>query len=240
MQPELPELAPKIILAVAAHPDDLEFGASGSVAKWIREGAKVHYLICTDASKGTSDTSISPAQLIKTRRDEQRAAAAILGVSSVTFLDYEDGLTEATKELKRDIAREIRRRRPDTVVALDPKLLYDENIGYINHSDHRNVGLATMDAIYPLARDHLSFPELLEEGFPPHNVAEILFTGGFNHNYLIDITATYEIKLAALAAHASQIDMTEPPVWLDQMSRALGAEAGYERAEAFIRLRLFA
>lgn len=240
MDRDIPELKPKIVLAIGAHPDDLEFGASGSVGKWISDGAEVHYLICTDASKGSDDLEITTAHLIELRRDEQRAACKILGVKTVTFLDNEDGITSASNELKRDIAREIRRVKPDTVVAQDPKQLYDASFGYINHNDHRNVGLAAMDAVYPLARDHLSFPELMAEGFEPHKVADLLFMGGIgDHNFIVDISQTYEIKLKALGAHASQIDISEPPVWMDMISRSLGAEGGFERGEGFIRLNMF-
>lgn len=239
MERKLPPFDPKIILAISSHPDDLEFGASGSVAKWIRNGVQVHYLICTDASKGSSEGSISPAQLIRLRRDEQKAAAEILGVKSVTFLDYEDGVTEASPALKRDIAREIRRHKPDTVVTRDPKELYNAAIGYINHNDHRNVSLATMDVVYPLARDHLSFPELMAEGFEPYLVADLLFMPFDEPSYIVDITGTYEIKLKALAAHASQVDMDSVSGWLDTGSKMTGAKGRFARGEGFIRLNMF-
>jgi LmbE family N-acetylglucosaminyl deacetylase len=240
MERDIPKLEPKVVLCVAAHPDDLEFGASGSVARWVKDGAEVHYLICTDASKGSDDVNITSTELITIRREEQRAACKILGVKTVTFLDYEDGVTQPSNELKRDIAREIRRIKPDTVVTMDPKQLYDASFGYVNHNDHRNVGLCAMDAVYPLARDHLSFPELLAEGFEPHKVADLLFMGTFSDlNCYVDITETYDIKLKALGAHASQINMEEPPPWLDEMSRQLGKQGGFDRAEGFIRLNLF-
>ena len=239
MEREIPELEPRVVLAVAAHPDDLEFGTSGSVARWVAGGAAVHYLICSDGSKGSDDPNLTSAQLIELRRDEQRAAAKILGVASVTFLDYEDGLVGATPALKRDIAREIRRIKPDTVVAQDPAMLYLADLGIINHNDHRAVGLAAMDAVYPLARDHLSFPELEAEGFAPHKVKDLLLMGFENHNYYVDITATYETKLKALAAHASQVDITAVRGRLDAMSGRLGERGGFERAEGFIRLHMF-
>lgn len=239
MERKLPPFEPKIILAVAAHPDDLEFGASGSVAKWIADGAEVHYLICTDASKGSNDLTITPADLISLRRGEQEAAANILGVSSVTFLNFEDGMTEASAALKRDISREIRRIKPDTVVGQDPKELYNADFGYINHNDHRNVGLATMDAVYPLARDHLSFPELMAEGFQPHNVKYLLFMSFDNPTFIVDISNTYETKLKALAAHTSQVNIDEASVWLEPSTKMIGQKGGYERGEGFIRLNIF-
>ncbi len=240
MDRDIPELAPKIVLCVAAHPDDLEFGVSGSVAKWVADGAAVHYLVCTDGSKGSDDPNLSSLQLIELRRDEQRAAAKILGVASTTFLDYEDGVTMATPELKRDIAREIRRHKPDTVVTTDPAFLYDANFGVVNHTDHREVGLATMDAVYPLARDHLSFPELLAEGFEAHKVTDLLFSSfGDGGNCFIDITATYDTKLEALAAHASQVDIEQAKGWLRPMTEQTGKAGGFELAESFIRLHMF-
>ena len=241
METQTPKHEPKIVLAIGAHPDDLEFGVSGSVAAWTAQGVQVHYLICTDASKGTEDRTITRDALVELRRDEQRAAAKILGVSTVTFFNYEDGTLESTPDLKRDIVREIRRLKPDTVVAMDPLSVYDATRGYINHSDHRNAGLAAMDAVYPLARDYLSYPELLADGFEPHKVVDLLFLdmGQRKSNHFVDISTTFEIKLEALAAHESQIDVEEVRGMLDAMSRQAGSTAGIERAESFIRLRLF-
>ncbi len=241
MERDIPELKPKVVLAIGAHPDDLEFGASGSVAAWVQAGAEVHYLVCTDGSKGSDDISLSSADLIKLRRDEQRDAAKVLGVKSVTFLDHEDGLTKANADLKRDIVRVIRDKRPDTVVAQDPLMVYNADFGIINHNDHREVGLAAMDDVYPLARDHLSFPELIAEGLLPHKVKDLLFMVSFDErsNFYVDISETYETKLKALAAHASQVDMSQVTVWLDAMTKRLGERGGFERAESFIRLNMF-
>jgi LmbE family N-acetylglucosaminyl deacetylase len=230
---------PKIILCIAAHPDDLEFGVSGSVAKWVKDGATVHYLICTDGSKGSDDRHMSATDLIETRRAEQRAAAEILGVKTVTFFDYEDGVTEASAALKRDIAREIRRIKPDTVVAQDPMFLYDEKLGFVNHNDHRNVGLAAMDAVYPLARDHMSFPELLAEGFEPHKAANLLLMSFGEGGFAVDIDDTFETKMKALAAHESQVDMSWARERMDVMSREMGKRFGLTRVEAFKRIKMF-
>ena len=239
MERDITELMPKVVLAVAAHPDDLEFGTSGSVAKWVAGGAEVHYLICSDGSKGSDDPNLSSVKLMELRRDEQRAAAKILGVKTVEFLDYEDGQVEASSALKRDISRHIRKIKPDTVVAQDPAMLYLADLGIINHTDHRAVGLAAMDAVYPLARYHLSFPELEAEGFAPHKVKDLLLMGFENHNYYVDITDTYETKLEALAAHASQVDVVAVRPRLDAMSATIGKKGGFDRAEGFIRLHMF-
>jgi LmbE family N-acetylglucosaminyl deacetylase len=239
MDREFPPFKAKVVLCAAAHPDDLEYGVAGSVAKWISEGAEVHYLICTDGSKGSDDPHLSSADLIELRRNEQQAAADILGVKTVTFLDYEDGLAEASPELKRDIAREIRRLKPNVFVTTDPAELYDASIGYVNHNDHRMVGLAAMDAVYPLARDHLSFPELLAEGFQPHKVAELLFISYMNPTFYVDITTTYATKVEALKAHKSQVNIEESGRWLEPMTARMGKAGGFELGEGFIRLSMF-
>ncbi len=239
MKPKNSEFKPNIVLCVAAHPDDLEFMVSGSVAKWIEGGAEVHYLICTDGGKGSEDRKIASYELTEIRRQEQRDAADILGVKSVQFLDYEDGVTEASAVLKRDIVRVIRQVKPDTVVTLDPMFLYSAARNMINHSDHRNVGLATMDAVYPLARDHLSFPELMAEGLEPHKTRELLLTMVFdNANYYVDISTTYEAKLRAIAAHVSQVDMVAASSWTDDLGREMGQRHGCTHAEPFIRISM--
>ena len=238
MERDLPAFEPKIVLCAAAHPDDLEFGASGSVAKWIRDGAVVHYLICTDGSKGSDDPHLSSSDLITLRQTEQQAAAKILGVSSVTFLNHEDGVVEANAALKRDIAAVIRRLKPDAMVIDDPTFLYDVEFGIINHNDHRKVAEAALDAIYPLARDHLSFPELFAQGLEPHKVQEVLMMNFRKPTFFVDISTTFEIKLAALKAHDSQVDLEDVRPWLDAATRNIGKLAGFERAEGFVRLSM--
>ncbi|MEJ0073518.1 MAG: PIG-L deacetylase family protein [Candidatus Saccharibacteria bacterium] len=198
-------LNPKSFLCVAAHPDDMEFGAAGTVAKFVAGGAKGYYLILTDASKGTADRTIEPKQLTALRQEEQRAAAGILGLEKVFFGDYEDGALEVTQDVKRDIVRAIREVKPEVVITMDPSFIYSAEYGFINHPDHRAAGQATLDAVYPLARDHLSFPELLKEGLEPHKTATVLLTNFEKHGFLVDITDHMETKLKALGAHASQL-----------------------------------
>ncbi|MEO7364432.1 MAG: PIG-L family deacetylase [Candidatus Saccharimonadales bacterium] len=151
-------LKPRIVLGVGAHPDDIDFMAAGSLAAFAAAGASVHYLILTDGSSGTADRSADSAALVTMRKAEQDAAAAAVGATSSRFLDYRDGQLEVTMELKRDIVRVIRELRPDTVITFDPTLAYFSPMGFINHPDHRAAGQATLDAVFPLARDHLSFP----------------------------------------------------------------------------------
>ncbi len=233
------ELRPKIVLGVAAHPDDLDFGSAGTMAAFAAQGAQVHYLILTDGSKGSADYKASPIELAKTREAEQRAALKVIGSSekNVEFLGYPDGELEVTLDLKRDIVRSIRKIRPDVVVTMDPSVLYSPKRGFINHPDHRAAGQATLDAVFPLARDHMSFPDLFAKGYKPHKVKTILLTNFEQHNYYVDISGVIDKKISALKAHASQvpdIDLVEERI--KQWSASLGEEAGLKNAEAFMRI----
>lgn len=153
-------------LVVAAHPDDADFGAGGAAALLARAGWEVRYLVVTDGSKGSDDPSFTPHQLVETRAGEQRVAAAHLGVASVGFLGFTDGELTASRDLLGAIVREIRAFRPYAVYTHDPEPVV-HNEGFINHSDHRATGLATVDAVYPAARDRLNFPEQVAEGLAP-------------------------------------------------------------------------
>ena len=232
-------LAPKVVLGVAAHPDDLDFGASASMAKFAAGGAKIYYLILTDGSKGSADRTITSEQLIKMRRSEQRAALKAVGGVDVTFLDYPDAALEVSQTLKRDIVREIRRRKPDVVVTMDPSVLYSEVRGFINHPDHRAAGQATIDAVFPLARDYLTFPELLSEDLEPHKVVTLLLTNFDKQNFYVDVSDTLNQKFAALQSHVSQIsDMDSVKKWVSEWAEKAGKQAGCKYAEGFMRLDL--
>lgn len=235
--PKFEPLKPKTVLAVGAHPDDLEFGMSGSVAKWAAHGTDCYYLLLTDGSKGSEDRHISSSDLIKMRRDEQKEAAKILGVKEVFFFDYPDGHLENTQELKRDIVRVVRQVKPDVVMALDPTVVYEVNYGYINHPDHRAGAQAVLDAVFPLARDHLTFPELLAEGYEPHKTPHLLMVNFEKFNYFEDITDSLETKLRALGSHKSQgADIPGTQKMMRDMAAMLGKEAGFAQAEGFIRI----
>lgn len=241
MKPDFKPLQPKTVLVVGAHPDDLEFGMSGTVAKWAAQGADCYYLLLTDGSSGTEDRHISTTDLIKLRREEQQAAAKILGVKKVYFFDYPDGHLEITQELKRDIVRVIRETKPEVVMTLDPTMVYSEQYGYINHPDHRAGSQATMDAVFPLARDHLSYPDLLAEGFEPHKTQHLLLAHFEKQNYFEDITDHLETKLKALAAHSSQgADVVETQAMMRGVAEQLGKQFGTKYAESFIRLDVMA
>lgn len=191
-------------MVIVAHPDDPEFFCGGTVARWVREGVEVAYLILTNGNKGSSDPSLTPHRLAEMRRQEQERAAAILGVRTVVFLNEPDGELQPTLALRRSVVREIRRYRPDVVVCPDPSAYYFDT-AYVNHPDHRVAGVVALEAIFPAARNRMYHPELLDEGMAPHAVHEIYLTGTAQPNRWVDITDTLEIKLEAIRAHASQI-----------------------------------
>jgi len=230
---------PTRVLVIAAHPDDPEFAAGGTVARWTDEGREVIYLIVTDGSKGSGDRAMDPAQLVAMRQAEQRAAARHLGVEQVEFLGFPDGEIAPDLALRHAIAREIRRWRPDVVITHDPASFYWDN--YINHPDHRATGQAALDAVFPTARDHLNAPQLLAEGFEPHIVREVYLTGAREPDTWVDIGPTFERKLAALREHASQIaDMDGLAVRLRQRSGDAAEGHGMSLAEAFKRIEFLA
>ena len=237
--PDFTPLHPKIVLGIVAHPDDLEFGVAGTIAKYVAQGAQAYYYVLTNGNKGSDDATMTPDMLRDTRRAEQRAAAEILGVSEVFFSDYDDGALECNYDVKRDIVRAIRRIKPDVVITFDPTLVYSTAMGVINHTDHRAAGQATLDACYPLARDRLSFPELAEEGLAAHKVASVLMINFDDTNYCEDITDTYDIKMRALAAHASQLpDIESTKAMLKKIAEKCGEHTHTRYGEGFIRLDL--
>jgi LmbE family N-acetylglucosaminyl deacetylase len=223
---------PADVLVVTPHPDDAEFGVAGTVARWTRKGRQVVYVVCTNGDKGTRDFSLKPEQLAAIRQKEQREAAKVLGVKDVIFLGNPDQGLEDTPDFRKQIVRMIRIYRPTTIVTADP---YRH---YIWHRDHRIAGQVTIDAVFPYARDHLAYPDLIEEGLKPHKVQEMLFWASENINYRSDITATFDLKLAALRCHNSQVkelktaDLEE---WLRQRCKDLAKGEEFELAEAFHR-----
>jgi LmbE family N-acetylglucosaminyl deacetylase len=236
MEQSFSNLTPNIVLGIVAHPDDLDVGAGGTMAAFAKQGAEVHYLILTDGGKGSNDPALTSAELTTIRRQEQRDALEILGGKQAHFLDYPDGELEISMILKKDIVKAIRTIKPDVVVTLDPTLVYSARAGIINHPDHRAAGQAVLDAVFPLARDHLTFPELLEQGYQPHKTPTILLINFDAGNFAVDITDTFELKKSALKAHTSQFGDLEGSTWLRDMAKRNGEQAGYELAESFVRL----
>lgn len=223
------------ILVIAPHPDDAEFGVAGTVARWTREGKQVVYVVCTSGEKGTSDRTVQMEKLAQLREQEQRAAAAVLGVQEVVFLRYPDQGLEDTPSFRKDIVRMIRLYRPDTVVTADPYRRY------IWHRDHRVTGQVVLDAVHPYARDHLAYPDLLDEGFEPHRVKELLFWAAEDINFRSDITATFDLKVAALRCHESQMkEFNIPDLESRLRERCMKMAEGeeFELAEAFHQVKI--
>jgi len=193
---EVPDRA----MVVFAHPDDAEIGSGGVIARWISAGCEVSYVLCTNGSAGTSDRTLTPEGLARKRADEQRAAADFMGVKHVVMLGHPDGGLENTREVLGDVVRAIRMYRPHTVFVHDPH----RTKGF-QHRDHRHAGIATMDAVYPYARDHLHFPEHLREGLEPHKVRELWFWGMDEPEVIVDVTDGIDKQIAALTRHESQM-----------------------------------
>lgn len=221
-------------LVLFAHPDDAEFMCGGTVAKWAREGCEVHYVICTDGSAGSNEPGASRDQVAPVREREQRAAADVLGVKSVTFLGEIDGLLEVTPATRKKVTREVRRLRPEVLVAPDPSRLWSGQ-GYINHWDHKQAGLLALTAVMPDAPTRVMFSELEDEGIEPYEVPNLLLSSNEPDTY-VDITDTIDIKLEALAQHVSEEGEAAAP-WVRERARTLGEEAGVEYAEAFKAFR---
>jgi LmbE family N-acetylglucosaminyl deacetylase len=222
-------------MVISPHPDDAEFGAAGAVAKWTRAGQRVVYVVCTSGDKGTDNLDIKPQQLALIREKEQQDAAAVLGVADVVFLRYPDQQLEDTPDFRKSIVKQIRKYQPETVVTSDP---YKR---YIWHRDHRITGQVTLDAVYPYARDLLAYPDLIAEGFMPHKVKKLLFWGAEDINLRIDITETFQLKLAALRCHQSQTKQFGIPdleKWLWQLCEKMAEGADFKVAEAFHQVEL--
>ncbi|MCT9928700.1 PIG-L family deacetylase [Planotetraspora sp. A-T 1434] len=224
------------VLVVTAHPDDIDFGGAGTIAKLSDAGAQVVYCLVTDGDAGGFDRDLDNGGMAARRRAEQTAAAKCVGVSDLRFLGHQDGVVEQTLGLRRDITRVIRQVRPDLVITSTPERNY-ARLGP-SHPDHRAVGGATLDAVYPDARNPYAFPELLaDEGLDAWTVREVWLMGTMTPDHYVDVTATVDRKIAALRAHESQTAHVED---LDGMIRgwlaANAATAGLPEgtfAEAF-------
>jgi LmbE family N-acetylglucosaminyl deacetylase len=228
-------IIPQNVLVIGAHPDDIDFGTAGSVARWVQEGAQVTYCVVTDGSAGSNEADVDLEALVVTREEEQRKAAAVVGVQDVRFLGYKDGTLQPTLELRRDLTRIIRELKPDRVVCQDPTTVFASDT-YINHPDHRAAGEAAIYAVFPSAETRPTFPELLLEGHEPHHVSELYLNLTLQPNMYIDITSTIDTKLEALMCHASQV----PPDigdWIRERNAEMGQQVGYDYAEVFRVLR---
>lgn len=216
-----------------AHPDDAEFMCGGTVARWAGEGCEVHYVVLTDGSAGSNQPGVTREGFREIREREQRAAADVLGVASVTFLGELDGHLEVTEATRRKVCRQIRRLRPEVLVAPDPSRLWSGD-GYINHWDHKQAGLLALTAVMPDAPTRLMFPELEDEGLEPFEVPNLWMAMNEAGTY-VDITDTMDTKLRALAAHESQLKLEDVEKWVRGRAEEFGkaSDQGYTYAEMF-------
>lgn len=222
-------------MIIVAHPDDIEFGCAGSVAKWVNDGKKVSYVVCTSGDKGSNDPSTVTDELAKVREAEQIAAANHIGVVDIEFLRYPDQGLEDTPDFRKAVVLLMRRYRPRIVITMDP---YRK---YIWHRDHRITGQVVLDAVFPYVRDPLAYPDLLEEGFLPHKVEEIWFFGSENINLRLDISDNFTTKLEALFCHTSQMDqMGREKVegWVKKRCGEMAETTGFKYAEGFHRVKI--
>lgn len=231
--------APLRYLHIAAHPDDLDFGCAGTTAILTAAGHEVQYCLVTDGQAGGFDPSIPRAEMAGIRRNEQRAAAKVLEVTDIHFLGFQDGQVVADLALREAIARVIRQVRPDRVITQSPVRNFERM--YASHPDHLATGEATLNAVYPDARNEFAFPNLLiDEGLEPHTVAEVWLVGGPDPDLWHDITETVDRKIDALLCHHSQLRVPDRlPDMIREWGQAQGTVAGFEHgrlAEGFRRL----
>ncbi len=225
-------IEPVYLMVISPHPDDSEFGVAGTVARLSQEGNKVVYVICTNGDKGTSDRNMRPEMIAKIREQEQREAAKLLGVNDVVFLGYPDQSLEDNNDFRKSLVRVIRQYQPQIVATADPYRRY------MWHRDHRITGQVAADAVFPYSRDHLSYPDLLEEELEPHKVREMWFWGSEEPNFRSDITDTFETKIAALGCHKSQVGVVSPEMRerLESFARMNAEGEEFKMGEAFHRV----
>jgi LmbE family N-acetylglucosaminyl deacetylase len=230
---------PERALVIVAHPDDADFGVAGTMARWIKAGTVARMVCCTSGDAGADDATIDPLALARTREAEQRAAAAVVGYEGVDFLHRPDGALENDLALREQLVRIIRQFKPDAVMAMDPTVIIHDD-GFVQHVDHRNAGMAAIDAVYPAARNAMAFPHLVTaEGLAPWEVNQLYLFFTDNPNAWVDITDTVETKIAALREHTSQLRKPEElEGMLRGWARENGERIGAAAAERFRWLKL--
>ena len=221
---------PDRFMLIAGHPDDADFGPAGTAARWIDAGSVGWLVCCTSGDQGGEDPELDPLELAAVREREQRDAAAIVGYEGVSFLHMPDGALANDLVLREHLVREIRTFRPDAVLATDPTVVFYQ-FGGVNHTDHREAGLAAVDAVYPAARNPMAFPSLARSGLAAHRVRRLYLFWPNEPNVRVDISSTIDRKIDALRAHVSQIQ--EPDklderirAWAKEEGEPIGAEAG--------------
>lgn len=234
---QTPFYVPESAMAIVAHPDDIEFSCSGTLARWAKAGAKTYYVLCTSGDVGIAEPGMTKARATEIREAEQRHAAEIAGASEVIFLREPDGMLQPTLELRKKLVREIRRLRPEVVITGDPTVVLASS-DYINHPDHRAAGIAALDAVFPAAGQPNLFEEFESEGIKAHKVRKVYVTSWENGDLFVNISDTIDIKIAALRAHKSQMNGWDPEEMVREWARdyAKGKEMAY--AESFRVIQL--
>ncbi|MFN2189105.1 MAG: PIG-L deacetylase family protein [Candidatus Promineifilaceae bacterium] len=229
---------PKRAMLIYAHPDDIEFSAAGTVARWTQAGAEVYYVVITDGNVGSHDEGMTANRLIETRRNEQRAAAEVVGAKECIFLGYHDGLLQPTLELRKELVRLIRMYKPDTIICGDPTNYFPSE-NWINHPDHRAAGQAALDATFPAAEMRLLYPDLEVEGLTPHKVNYVYVSSPLKEpNYYVETTETIDLKIEALRKHKSQMGDWDPEEPIKEWNAEAGKQEGMPYAERFFRITL--
>jgi LmbE family N-acetylglucosaminyl deacetylase len=223
---------PESAMAIVAHPDDIEFSCAGTLARWVKAGTRVSYVLVTSGDVGIAEHGITRQQAAAIREAEQLAAAEIIGAREVIFLREPDGMVQATMDLRKRLVREIRRFRPEVVICGDPTIVWVGD-DYINHPDHRAAATSALDAVFPAAGQPHLFEELAEEGFQAFKPRKVYVTGWNQNDLYVNIEETIDLKIAALRAHKSQMQDWDPEPRVKEWAaqRAQGKEMAY--AEAF-------
>jgi LmbE family N-acetylglucosaminyl deacetylase len=223
---------PKKAMVIVAHPDDIEFGSAGTVARWVKDGAEVVYVLCTSGDVGIDEPGMTKDRAAQIREAEQQAAAEVVGVKEVIFLREPDGMLENTMALRKRLVREIRRFKPEVVITGDPTIVWARS-DYINHPDHRAAAGAALDAVFPAAGQPNLFEELAEEGITAHKVRKVYVTSWGQADTFVNISDTIDLKIEALKRHVSQMKDWDPEPrikeWAGEIAK--GKEMAY--AEAF-------
>ncbi len=226
----------KKILVILAHPDDPEFFLGASIARWIKQGHEVRYVLLTKGDKGAKDRNLSPEEVASIRIREQDAAAASLGVTSVDYMDYADGYLIPDLAMRKAVVGWIRQYQPDILVTCDPTNIFPSD-RYINHPDHRNAGQVVVDAVFPAAGNAFFFPDLMEAGLMPHEVEEVWMSLTQSPDIQLDVTEHWRDKIESLKLHESQIG--DPDAFEKRMLERIPVEAGedFQYQEGFRRIK---
>jgi LmbE family N-acetylglucosaminyl deacetylase len=222
---------------IYAHPDDVDFSAAGTAAKWARDGCEVTYVILTDGNAGSHEPDMTRERLGQVRRAEQEAAAAVVGAKECIFLGYQDGLLQPTLSARKRVVRLIRQIRPQAVVCGDPRQYFSGNT-YINHPDHRAAARIAVEAVFPAAEMNLLYPDMLEEGLTGHKPNYVYVATWEDPDHYVDISETIALKIEALRQHKSQMGDWDPEPRIRERHAEIGRRAGYAYAECFRRMTL--